>query len=199
MDDKATTGQEIAPDPRGIDEVERELANSLRLAAWIFEKEENGRFEGSIRACQAVAQFIFRRNGGAELAGPFLQIAVAFAHLEKGGKPRLFAKKTAPIRERERSPERKHIQKLAAAALDVLMKLGDAPDVAADVVARHANRWPTMGAQEVKGVTVLTWRRQQRERGSKQFRVVVQEMSNAPDPRAAINGLLRNGPPGMFR
>jgi hypothetical protein len=197
MDDKGAGGQET--EPRWIDEIEREFAESLRVAAWIFQKADNGRFEGSIKACQAVARFILRRNGPAELAGPFLQIAVAFAHLEKGGKPRLFGKKTVPLKERERSPERKHIQKLAAAALDVLMELGDAPGIAAGLVARYVNRWPTMGAQEVKSATVLAWRRQQRERGSNEFKVVVQVMSNAPDPRGVVNDLLRNGPPGMFR
>jgi len=69
------------------DEVEREFAETLRGAAFIFEKEENGRFQGSILACRAVARFIYQRRGGAELAGPFLQIAAAFEELERGGKP----------------------------------------------------------------------------------------------------------------
>src|SRR5262245_5837466 len=107
------------------DEVEAEFAETLRQAAWIFENEKNGRFLGSIIACRAVARFIYRRNGGAELAAPFLHIAEAFEELEKGGTPRLFSKKTALEKERERSPERKHIQRLAAMALEVLVTLGD--------------------------------------------------------------------------
>jgi len=67
------------------------------------------------------------------------------------------------------------------------------------VVARYVNGWPTMTAQEVKGATVSAWRRQQRERGGNEFKIVVLVMSQAPDPRAAVNDLLRNGPPGMFR
>jgi hypothetical protein len=109
------------PKPREPDDVERDFAKTLREAAYVFEKEENGRFQGSILACRAVANFIYLRNGGAELAAPFLHIAEAFAELERGGKPRLFAKKTTPEKERERSPERKHIQMLAAAALEVMI------------------------------------------------------------------------------
>jgi hypothetical protein len=106
----------------GPDQVEREFAESLRQAAFIFEKEKNGRFLGSILACRAVARFIHQRRGGAELAGPFLQIAAAFEDLDRGGKPKLFSKKSAPEKERERSPERKHIQMLAAAALEVMVR-----------------------------------------------------------------------------
>src|SRR5579864_5616594 len=105
------------------DEVEREFAETLRGAAFIFEKEENGRFQGSILACRAVARFIHQRRGVAELAGPFLQIAAAFEELERGGKPKLFSKKSVPNRERERSPERRHIHMLASAALEVMVKL----------------------------------------------------------------------------
>jgi hypothetical protein len=71
------------------DEVEREFAETLQGAAFIFEKEENGRFQGSILACRAVARFIYQRNGGAELAAPFMQIAAAFEELERGGKARM--------------------------------------------------------------------------------------------------------------
>jgi hypothetical protein len=199
MDDRGTTQQGTPAEPRWIDAVDWEFAELLRAAARMFEKEENGRFQGSIKACQAVSWFVLRKTGDSELVYPFLQIALAFAHLEKGGKPRLFSKKTAPIKERERSPERKQIQRCAAAALEVLMELGGAPREAADAVARYVNRWPSMGAQEVKGATVSAWRRQQRERGGNEFKIVVLVMSMAPDPRVAVNDLLRNGPPGLFR
>jgi hypothetical protein len=108
------------PSPTGPDHVEQEFAESLRQAAYVFENEKDGRFRGSILACRTVARFIYQRNGGAELAAPFLQIATAFEDLERGGKPRLFSEKSTPEKERERSPERKHIQLLAAVALEVL-------------------------------------------------------------------------------
>lgn len=118
--------------PRLPDEVEREFEDLLQVAAYIFQTKKNGRFEGAIRACAAVAQFIKRRGGPAEYAAPFMHIAEAFKDLEKGGRPRLFSKKTVPDKERERSPERKHIQMLAAAMLEALMKLGDERSVAAE-------------------------------------------------------------------
>jgi hypothetical protein len=200
-------------EPIGPDQVEQEFAETLRQAAFIFEKEENGRFLGSILACRAVARFIFQRNGGAELAGPFMQIAEAFIELERGGKPKLFSKKSDPEKERERSPERKQIQMLAAAALEVMVKLppGDSGigdevtsrrDAAADIVARHVNQWPSMAAQQVTGRTVIAWRNQQR-RSSKgvrtQFDSVVEKMLAEPNPRKILDGLLQSGPPGFWK
>jgi hypothetical protein len=195
------------------DEVEQEFAKTLRQAAFIFEKEKNGRFQGSILACKAVASFIYRRGGAAELAGPFLQIIAAFEDLERGGKPKLFSKKSAPENERERSPERKHIHMLAAAALEVTVKLtppgsniwGDDQSKrngAADRIARHVNQWPGMGAQEVTGRTVIAWRNQQRKlSGSarKPFDAVVEQILAAPNPGQTLDSLLRSGPPGHWK
>src|SRR4051794_22399977 len=104
-------------------DLEQELMETLRCAAFIFEREKDGRFHGSVLACKAVASFIYQKGAGAELAAPFLQIAEAFNELERGGKPRLFLKKSVPEKERERSPERKHIHKLAAAALEVMIRV----------------------------------------------------------------------------
>jgi len=44
--------------------------------------------------------------------------------------------KTVPARERDRPPERKHVQRLAAAALEVLVELGDPVKEAADTIER---------------------------------------------------------------
>jgi hypothetical protein len=191
--------QESTSGPSGPDKDEREFLETLRQAAWIFEKEKDGRFLGSIVACRAVVRFIRLRNGGAELAGPFVQIAAAFEALERGGKPRLFSKKTVADKERERSPERKHIQRLAAAALEVLVKLEDERDPAADGVARSVNRWPGMAAQDVTGATVIAWRKQQRRSRDREFEVIVEKTLAEPDPRSAIESLLRNGPPGHWQ
>jgi hypothetical protein len=199
------TEQESAATSVEPAEAEREFLETLRQAAWIFQKEKNGRFLGSIVACQAVARFIYQRGMGAELAGPFLQIAVAFKDLETGGKPRLFSKKTEPHKERERSPERKHTQMLAAMILDVLVKLGDSVNgtadgeaSAADMVARHVNDWPGMGAQEIKGITVVNWRKKLNTSKSKEYRTIVAKTLAEPDPRRTVEDLLRNGPPGQF-
>jgi hypothetical protein len=191
--------QESTSGPIGPDKDEREFAETLRQAAWIFEKEKDGRFLGSIAACRAVVRFIRLRNGGAELAGPFVQIAAAFEVLERGGKPRLFSKKTVADKERERSPERKHIQRLAAAALEVLVKLKDKRIPAADGVARSVNRWPGMAAQDVTGATVIAWRNQQRRGRDHEFEVIVEKTLAEPDPRSAIESLLQNGPPGLWQ
>jgi len=197
----------------GPEQVEQEFVETLRQAAFVFQNEKNGRFQGSIFACQAVARFIHQKGGGAELAGPFLQIAAAFKELERGGKPKLFSKKTVPEKERERSPERKHIQMLAAAALEVMVELTSRGariwdddkrkrDSAADVIARHVNDWPGMGAQEVTGRTVIAWRNQQRaltKSARKRFDTVVEKILAEPNPQQTLDGLLRSGPPGHWK
>jgi hypothetical protein len=187
--------------PRQVDEVERELVENLRAAAYIFQTQKDGRLQGSILGCRSVVRFIRRRGGAAELAGPFLQIAAAFEDLEKGGTPALFAKKTMPKKERGRSPERKHIHLLAAAALEVLISLRDERGVAAAHVARHINRWPGMGAQNVTAKTIAGWRDKQRrlpDGERRGFNTVVGEMKSAPDPRQVVDDLLRKGPPGYW-
>jgi len=200
-------------EPARPDPIEQEFADTLRQAAYIFEKEENGRFLGSITACRAVARFIHLRGGGAELAGPFLQIAAAFQELERGGKPKLFAKKSAPEKERARSPERKHIHMLAAAGLEVLVRLTPRGsniwaddrrkrDSAANKVARHVNKWPGMGAQQVTGQTVIAWRNQQRSLSKgdrKPFDTLVEKKLAEQNPRQTVDRLLQNGPPGLWK
>jgi hypothetical protein len=143
-----------------------------------------------------VARFIHQNQWGSELAGPFTQIAAAFESLESGGKPTLFSKKTSPPRERERSPERKHIHMMAV-ALEVLVRLDDPVATAAARVARHVNGWPGMSAQEVKGFTVVTWRKQNRRR--KDFESIAQRVMEASNPREAIELLIQNGPGGHWQ
>ena len=188
--------------PRKPDVVEIEFLENLRAAAYVCETEEYGRFKGSIRACAAVVNFIKRRDQGAELAAPFAHIAEAFNELERGNRPRLFTKKTTPEKERERSPERKHYQKLAATALEVLVNLGDDLRLAADKVARHVNKWPGMAPQEVTGNTVTAWRRQLRRSSGEErsrFEAFVRASMAEPDPRKTIEDLLRNGPRGSWK
>jgi hypothetical protein len=185
--------------PNSPDKAERELVEALRQAAWRFQNEENGRFPGSITACTAVARFIHQRGGAAELAGPFLQIAEAFRVLERGGKPRLFSKKTEPVKERERSPERKHMQRMAAVALEITRRLGDDLKVSGDRIARQVKHWPGMNAQEVTGTTIRAWRKPLISGKDPQFLSIVEQVLAQPEPRSAVEELLKKGPPGQFR
>jgi hypothetical protein len=179
------------------------LAETLRGAAFMFETEKDGRFSGSILGCRAVMEFLYRMGCGAELAGPFAQIAVAFACLERGGTPALFAKKsTGRARARPRSPEIKHAQRLAAAALEVLVELKDERIIGANQVARHVSRWSGMAAQKITGTTVINWRNQQRGLSKKErqaFETVVKKILAEPDQRNAVERLLEHGPPGSWK
>jgi hypothetical protein len=203
--------QTPAPTPPSSDETEEQFFEALRQAAFIFEREADGRFQGSVLACRAVARFIFLKNRGAELAGPFFQIAGAFEDLQKGGKPRLFSKKSAPNKERERSPDRKHVHMLAAAALEVMLKLGSGRktsdeannrNTAAAKIARGVNRWPGMEAQDVSGQTIIAWRNRQRSlsKSARQpFDNVVAKMLAEPNPGKTVDELIRSGPPGYWK
>jgi hypothetical protein len=90
----------------GPDQVEQEFAETLRQAAYLFENEKDGRFQGSILACRAVARFIHQRKGGAELAGPFLQIAAAFQERERGGNTRAGGSLSRSLKVRPRGSNR---------------------------------------------------------------------------------------------
>jgi hypothetical protein len=128
-----------------------------------------------------------------------VRIAEAFEVLERGGKPRLFSKKLSPVKERDRSPERKLSQTLAAVALEVLVKFGDELDPAADKVARHLNNWPGMQVQDVHGNTVIAWRKEQHRLKKPEFDKIFKAVMNEPHPCAEIERLLKHGPPGLFR
>ena len=60
--------QDAIPRPLPPDEVESEFAAALRAAAWVFENEKDGRFSGSIAACQAVIPRMVRRPSWATRA-----------------------------------------------------------------------------------------------------------------------------------
>jgi hypothetical protein len=186
----------VAPDP-----IERNFAENLRAAAWIFQNEKDGRFKGSILACRAVVVFINLRGGAVELAGPFNEIAEAFEALYHGGNPTLFVKRTEPRKERSRSPERKRSQMLAAACLEVLIKLKsfDNPKQAGAHVARGVGSWPTLAGAKVSATTVRDWRKSQRRQGALKFQRIVDAILAEPNRRAEVDRLLRVGPPGSFK
>src|SRR5262245_46933534 len=83
-------------------------------------------------------------------------IMQSFADLERGLDP-LFSKDIR-LKERERSSQRKHLQMLAAVALDVLKELGTHVEHAGRQVATAVQNWPTFGAQKITGKTVRNWR-----------------------------------------
>ena len=70
-----------------------------------------------------MARFIAVRHENPRLAAPFLTIMQSFNDLEQGLDPPLFSTNLKP-RERERSSQRKHVQMVAAVAMEVLMSLG---------------------------------------------------------------------------
>lgn len=181
----------------GVSAAEQELMEAIREASWIFTKKEHGRFQGSAMACRAVARFLCLRGYGAELAAPFLQIAEAFIDLDRGGQPRLFARKTEPEKERDRSPERKHAQRLAAMCLEFFVSNGDDREISATLVARHVSKWPDFQSQTVTEKTIIAWRKKWNH--DQKFETLVAATLAEPNPRATVEGLLRKGPPGSFR
>jgi hypothetical protein len=138
----------------------RQLLQEMYSQLWVANHEfvEINRWQGSIRACHAVAKFI--RDAGLllELANPFLHIEKAFEDLLNGKKNTpLFSKFQEPS-QRHRSGERKHLQNFAAALLEIMIERGETQLGAAKRIARGAKGWPGF-PKTVKAVTVINWRK----------------------------------------
>jgi len=188
-----------APPFKDLQAAYRELLESLWYSAYRFQNEGDGGLEGAKLACHAVVRFIGVRHENPELAGPFLQIMASLKDLEEGLDPPLFSK-DLKLRERERSSQRKHLQMLAAVAMDVLMELGTGRKDAAAQVARAIQKWPSFGAQEIAETTVRNWRdqvRRKRDPLNRQFQQLRDHILGQADPGAEIQELLRHGPPGV--
>ena len=187
-----------APPFKGHRAAYRELLESLWYASETFKNEGDGGLEGAKLACHAVARFIGVRHENPTLAAPFLTIMASFADLERGLDPPLFSN-NVKLRERERSSQRKHLQMLAAVALDVLMELGARLEHAALQVALGVQKWPAFGTQTITGKTVCSWRdkvRTQTHPNNRQFQQLRDHILGQPDPKAEIRKLL-NAPPGV--
>ena len=188
-----------APPFKDLQAAYRELLESLWYAAYRFQNEGDGGLEGAKLACHAVVRFIGVRHENPELAAPFLEMRASFVDLERGLDPPLFSK-DVKLRERERSSQRKHLQMLAAVAMDVLMERGMGREDAASEVARAVQKWTSLGAQEIKGTTVRNWRdqvRRKRDPRNHQFQQLRDHILGQADPGAEIKALLRHGPPGV--
>jgi hypothetical protein len=177
----------------------RELLESLWYASQTFENEGDGGLEGAKLACRAVARFIGVRHEEPRLAAPFLSIMQSFNDLERGLDPPLFSK-NVKHRERERSSQRKHLQMLAAVAMDVMMELRHGLENAARQVAAAVQKWPAFSAQTITWTTIRNWRdqvRRQRDRRNPQFKQLRDHILGQPDPMVEVRKLLKHGPPGV--
>jgi uncharacterized membrane protein YccC len=186
-----------APPFKGHRAAYRELLESLWYASETFEDEGDGGLEGAKRACRAVARFIAVRHENPRLAAPFLTIMQSFNDLEQGLDPPLFSTNLKP-RERERSSQRKHVQMVAAVAMEVLMSLGQ--DDAAQQVAAAVQEWPAFQAQTITSTTIRNWRdrvRSPTDGRNPQFRQLRDHILGQPSPIAEVRKLLRDGPPGV--
>ena len=183
-----------------LDVAYRELLESLWYASEVFKNEGDGGLEGAKLACHAVAHFLWVRNENPELAAPFLTLLTSFRDLEQGVEPPLFS--TSPnLKERDRSSQRKHLQMLAAVALEVLMKTGVLLEEAGREVASAVNDWPGFQAQKVTWGTVRNWRDQIRsseDPRNNQFQLLRDYILKQPDPAQEVKlQLLTRNPPGV--
>ena len=188
-----------APPYKDLEPAYRELLESRWYAADRFESEGDGGLEGAKLPCHAIVRFIGVRHENPRLAGPFLVMMASFKDLERGLHPPLFSK-NVELGERERSSQRKHLQMLAAVAMDVLMERGMGREDAAIEVARAVQKWTSFGAQEIKGTTVRNWRdqvRRKRDPRNHQFQQLRGGILEQAAPEAEARKLLRLGPPGV--
>jgi hypothetical protein len=177
----------------------KELLKTLQYAYHVFHTEGDGGIEGARLACRAIARFIGVRHEPPELAGPFLAIFEAFGDLSKGITPELFSV-DATAKERSRSSQRKHMQATAAASMEVLMELGSSAEEASRFVAKKVAKWPQWVGNKVTPTTITNWRNTYRGELDPlhvQFLQLTRHILSVEDPRAEIESLLSDGPPGV--
>jgi hypothetical protein len=189
-----------APEFKGHRAAYRELLEALFYAVDRFENEGDGGRKGARIASVAAARFLAVRHEDPRLAGPFLAIAQSLDDLKRGLNPPLFSRQIE-ARERDRSSERKHVQMLAGAAMEVLIRRGRTSPDAGRRVARAIQKWPSFRAQEVTWTTVRNWRSQVRRDTDPrygQFRELCEFLLSRPNPEGEVEELLRK-PPGIPR
>ncbi len=176
----------------------RELLEGLWYAHHLFVNRGDGGLEGAKTALQAVARYIGVRDLNPELAAPVLAVHQGLVDVQRGIAPALFS--TVPrVKERDRSSGRKHQQLLAAAAMEVLMSLGDSLSDAARSVSCAVAKWPSMKGGAIAPKTIEGWReacRRSTDPRHAQFQELRKHMLEQPDPRGQVEALLRR-PPGM--
>ena len=178
----------------------REFLQNLWYAQELFQLKGDAGLEGAKLACQAVARFIAVRHENPELAAPILALFKALEDVEKGIEPELFSLDLSKKRERSRSSLRKHVQLLAAVAMEVLKDIGVPLDQAADLVAEKVAKWPQFRGVEITATTIRNWREACRRKGdprNPQFLKLKHHLLEQSDPRAAVDRFLIGGPPGL--
>ncbi len=175
----------------------KEFCQNLWWAHEQFSKAKDGGVEGAKFACQAVARYIAVRHENPELAVPFFALYYAVGDLQKGIVPELFSIKKIDL-ERSRSSRKKHIRTSAAVWLEVLIELGEPRQRAAELVARHVNKWSGLGRQKITSTTVINWRNRERALEALErwpFEAFRDGVLDEPDPRKFVEDLLKEGPP----
>ena len=187
-----------APAFKGRIAAYKEFCVSTWWAHHQFSEAGDGGVEGAMLACQAAARLIAVRHENPELAAPFLSLHQALGDLQKGVVPELLSIDKTD-RERSRSSQKKHIRTFAAVCLEVLMKSGDSEQQAAELVARRVQKWPGVGRQEIKTITVINWRKTEHALEApkrRPFEAIRDDILGQSAPRALVMAFLKHGPPG---
>ena len=191
-------GPRGAPPYQNLEAANAELLTGLWYALHLFKTEDDAGREGVRTACHAVARFIAVRHENPELAAPFLAMRQALIDRDRGVESELLSRTGA--KERSRSGQRVHLHRLASVCLEVLVEVNESLENAAAYVARHVNKWPGIGPQELTGNTIQNWReRERREFGPERakFDALRSELLQRENPKAEVDRLLSGGPPGI--
>jgi len=195
VSDQAPRG---APPYQELGDAYHELLQALWYAHQVFASKGDAGREGVRIACQAVVRFIAVRHENPELAAPLLAVRQALQDWENGIETELLAKNPQEM-ERSRSGQKRHLKAMASACLEVL---GDHMGLAAAArhVAKHVGAWSGIGAQAVTCTTVQNWRTEERAvpaSANSPFWLMVADWRSRENPRAEVERLLRDGPPGI--
>ncbi len=177
----------------------REFLTAMRYAATEHHNRGDRGLIGARLACQAAARFLAVLGVRPEIVAPFLSLHEALNDVERGITPELFATTDTTIRARSRSSQRKHTQVLAGALMEALVQVGVSSKEAAATVARGVSHWPQLKGDEITPTTIINWRSRLRQADHPdhlRFGLIVADLFDRPDPKAAVQGWLTNGPPG---
>jgi hypothetical protein len=180
--------------PVPLEEAERLLLDRLGWAAHEY-RQKGGRRRGAKIAVSAAVLFLKERGNPPWIAAALMDIAGSLDSVDRGATPPLFSYGAIKATERSRSPERKHIQTLAAMALEVLTIYGSDPEsqsFAAKRIARAVKGWPHMGSQRVTATTVINWRKHLKRSKNQKLEKLVSVTLATPHPLATIADLLRD-------
>jgi len=156
--------------------------------------------EGAELGCQAVAKFLHELDEHPERAAIFMALTKSFQDLRSVGRirsatvPPIFSRQKRPT-SRPRTSLHRHLQLMAVAMMEALMRIGEREKDAASIVARSVSKWRYIDAGKLTATTVQNWRKRRRSSvEERKIATIVGECLTSSHPRGRIDETLKSPP-----